>query len=1182
MRLTNLEIKGFKSFADKTVINFNDSITGIVGPNGCGKSNIVDAVRWVLGEQKTTMLRSDKMENIIFNGSKGRKPANFSEVSMTFENTKNLLPTEYNTVTISRTLTRDGESEYRLNSVPCRLKDITLLLLDTGISSDSYAIIELGMVNEILNDVDNSRRRLFEQAAGISKYKARKKETLNKLNLTETDLSRVQDLLFEIETNLKSLETQAKKTQKYYQLKEEYKNISIEWAITSLSTYKESYAMLHKRQDEENDKKLELETVITQLESNLEQQKGGNIAKEQLLASVQRELNHHIDHIRQQENEKNIFTEKLKFLRERNISLRNQVDTANQYLSLIRSEIEKLNTDSEQENTILQQMDSELEILRQELATIKENYSAQKPELEKFQQEYQSNEKRIFELEKKTAVNSSQQDGWQKELQQIEEDTLIKENEFFQLNQSLTQLEENKTTKEKTVTELVEHEEKISEKISSTELSIEQLREQISLGNRKLDAKRNEYNLTKSLVDNLEGFPESIKFLKKNLSWAKNAPLLSDIISCKEEYRASIENLLEPYLNYYVVDNLQEAIAAINLLNEASKGKANFFILNEIPERNDNSNNSSNSSNPVFLSAMNIIETESKYKRLCEYLLNNVFIVDDTTGFSTDNLKSEDGKVLITKSGKFVRSKYTLSGGSVGLFEGKKIGRAKNLEILHQEIEATEKNNAVLNEQLTELQELLQQTKNSSLKTRIEQERNNLNQLSNEYFSLQAKIENLQTIIQSNSNKKISIRQQMENIGQENINLNQHLDELKKTQEVNSGRIKILEEEFVKINAGLNQSTENFNQKNIQFIQQQNKVNSLRQLTEYKQQQVNDNNTQILQNTATMETTEEEISATENKLKELESALLHLYEEQKQKEENVRIAEDDYYKSKSSINQVEHDIREKGKVKEQVTTLLNEIHDKINNLKLELTSLKERLAIEFKVDIDTILDQEKTVELSEEELKEKVERLKNRLDNYGEINPMAVEAFNEMKERYDFITAQKNDLENAKTSLLQTITEIESTATEHFMTAFNKVRENFQNLFRNLFEEQDECDLILLDPNNPLESKLEIIAKPKGKKPLTINQLSGGEQTLTAISLLFSLYLLKPAPFCIFDEVDAPLDDINIGKFNKIIQQFAKESQFVIVTHNKQTMAAVDIIYGVTMADEGVSRVVPVDFRSLN
>jgi chromosome segregation protein len=327
MLLSKLEIKGFKSFGDRMVIHFDKGITGVVGPNGCGKSNVVDAIRWVLGEQKSRMLRSDKMENVIFNGTKNRKPTNLAEVSLTFENTKNLLPTEYTHVTITRRYYRSGESEYLLNGVTCRLKDITNLFMDTGINSNSYAIIELKMIDELLNDKNNSRRDLFEEAAGISKFKSRKKETLRKLEDTDADLERVEDVLFEIEKNLKNLEKQARQTAKYFEIKQEYKEVSINLAKKSVQKHSDSLISIHKKIQEESDQKLAINTKIADKESFLEQTKAELILKEKLLSSRQKSLNEHVNKIRQFESDKKIKNERLRFLEDRSQKLREQIDT---------------------------------------------------------------------------------------------------------------------------------------------------------------------------------------------------------------------------------------------------------------------------------------------------------------------------------------------------------------------------------------------------------------------------------------------------------------------------------------------------------------------------------------------------------------------------------------------------------------------------------------------------------------------------------------------------------------------------------------------------------------------------------------------------------------------------------------------------------------------------------------
>ncbi len=545
MRLVSLEIKGFKSFAEKTVINFNDSVTGVVGPNGCGKSNVVDAIRWVLGEQKTSMLRSEKMENIIFNGTKNRKASSLAEVSLTFENNKNLLPTEFHTVTISRHYYRNGDSEYKLNGITCRLKDITSLFLDTGISSDSYAIIELGMVDEILNDKEHSRRKLFEQAAGISKYKARKKETLNKLEATQGDLNRVDDLLFEIETNLKALEGQARKTERYYKLKEEYTQLSVELALFTLIDFKKSFAALQLQQQQEGDKKLKLETDLVMLEAALSQERADNIDKEKQMLAVQRELNDFVTSIRQKESDKNLLIENLKFEKNKKEALTSQNIKAAADLEQIGKSIYGFHEQKIRQNELLNSASQILDIAQHELGNNRADFSNIKLRLEQQNTIRRELEREFAETEKTIAINVVQRQNLFYEIERSTSEYNARKEEHELLKEQLKATESEEHLKKIAVLELTQSGDALQEQINTLEEELELCREQLRSVQRQLDARQNEYSLTKSFIDNMEGFPDSIKFLKQHPQWATHAPLLSDIISCPIEFRVAIENYLD-------------------------------------------------------------------------------------------------------------------------------------------------------------------------------------------------------------------------------------------------------------------------------------------------------------------------------------------------------------------------------------------------------------------------------------------------------------------------------------------------------------------------------------------------------------------------------------------------------------------------------------------------------------
>ncbi len=1173
MRLKQLEIKGFKSFANETVINFNEDVIGIVGPNGSGKSNIVDAIRWVLGEQKSRELRLDQMSSVIFNGTKRRKAGGVAQVSLTFENTKNLLPTEYHTVTITRMLYRSGESEYRLNGVPCRLKDITSLFLDTGIGSNSYAIIALGMVDDILSDKDNSRRRMFEQAAGVSKYKVRKRETLLKLKNTSDDLERVEDLLFEINNNLKSLEKQARRTKKYFELKAKYKDYSTNLAILKISSLKERQNELRKKLEAEEGRYRQYEVEINKLESELERERKTNLDKEKALSDRQRELNNLVGNIRGMENDKRMNQQKQQFLEENQSKLTEDIRNTKARIRQLEEDIEHYRSELNQEKRLETILEEGLAAAEEKLEQIRKSHGALKEGLDQVVARQQALEREAFELEKQKAINSNQAESNRNDLGRYKKEIEQRGTEVGGLQEKMKALEAEERQKANALSNLERAEEERQERLQHAEAALEALTQKITKVNRELDAKRNEYKLTKSMVENLEGFPESIRFLSttKSPEWDKDTPLLSDLIYVKEDYRVAIENYLEPYLNYYVVQNMEAAYRAIQLLSKTQKGKANFFLLDTFKDYV-----APMALLPDTTRAIDLVETDPAYRNLCSYLLENVLLTDK----EEINASMPEGDfVLLSRSGRYIRRRYSVSGGSIGLFEGKKIGRKKNLEVLDSAIRKLEREENRLSTEFYTLKSSIESLKAQRTPSQIQQEQASLNRLMQEKAALSTRLENFESFIREADEKRAAIERAIKKLEEANTGIEAALKE--KNKEVSGVKEQIANTDvnYRQVAEELSEASSSYNNKNIEFIRQQNKVSALQRELSFREKQLEEARTAVTSNQQKLESAGEEVKGIQDSIGLLEKQLQEAYARRKEKESLLTEAEQTYFQARGGINELEDKLRKINKQRQDAQLLVNNLKDKANDLKYEVSSVAQRLRIEFNIDINTIINEEVQGDIPQEELEMKVERLRSRLENYGEINPMAVEAYDEMKERYESITQQRDDILQAKQDLEDTIKEIEETATTQFLEAFEKARLYFIDVFRSLFTEDDTCDLILLDPEDPLESRIEIVAKPKGKRPQTINQLSGGEKTLTATALLFALYLLKPAPFCIFDEVDAPLDDANIEKFNRIIKKFSRDSQFIIVTHNKLTMAAVDTIYGVYMAEQGVSGVSPVDFR---
>jgi chromosome segregation protein len=614
---------------------------------------------------------------------------------------------------------------------------------------------------------------------------------------------------------------------------------------------------------------------------------------------------------------------------------------------------------------------------------------------------------------------------------------------------------------------------------------------------------------------------------------------------------------------------------AIHLLDSNKKGKANFFLLDQLNEQLA----AQPPAQPLAgaTAAIDIVEYDARYASLVKYLLGNVWIA---TG--EEVLAQADGQVILEQSGKYVKGKFALSGGSVGLFEGKKIGRAKNLEKLVEEIAALEQVVAAIKADIQSRHNEVMEYNNQLQERAIAETQKKVQELTNKSFGVNNRIESINSSEQTAVRRLSEMEQQLElarkGLEADRVNLTLFNDQLATL----SAEIHTVETDYAAAEQAYTTINAQYNEQNLQLAKQQAKLTAIKQEASFKKNQLEELKRQIESSTQQLAEATASIKETATALELIEQDLLGLYRRKEDEGKQLSEADQSYYNLRNALSEKESSLRLQVKEKEQADQLLNIIKDKINELRLQLAGIKERLNVEFKVDIDQILDEPRATEDALEDLQADCDRMKKRLENIGEVNPTAIEAFTEMKKRYEFIVEQKNDLVNAKDTLMQTIQEVETTANQKFLNTFNQVRENFQRVFKALFTEEDTADMVLENPDDLAETGIDIVAKPKGKRPTSITQLSGGEKTLTATALLFAIYLIKPAPFCILDEVDAPLDDANVGKFTNMIRQFSKESQFIMVTHNKTTMATVDVIYGVTMQEQGVSKLVPVDFRNLS
>ena len=935
----------------------------------------------------------------------------------------------------------------------------------------------------------------------------------------------------------------------------------------------ETFDNTQKRITAENDKKQALNTQLLKEEAAIEKLKSDLILKEKVLATQQKSLNDHVHSIRSYENEKKIKVARQRFLQDKIDQLKNQINQGQESADRSSFAIQGLKKTFETAKNDLEAHLGSLNLLEEKFESQKQATQEGQDQLDISNQNYLTARESVFQYSKNLEIKEIQLNTLKVEIEKTNSDSSDHNNSLQEFETKVNEIVLEKEQKQTIFDHLFKEQKALDEKKKSLIGKIDLLKDEFNLVNRSLDAKQNEYSLTKSLIDNLEGFPEAIKFLKKKSQW-KSTPLLSDVIACPKDYRVCIENFLEPYMNYYVFDKTGDAIDAIALLNDANKGRANFFIIELLETFKPHDILPIDS----LQSATELIDYDVKYTKLITYLLHNVYIYEGNKPQETDEL------VFIEKSGKIIHKTYSISGGSVGLFEGKRIGRAKNLETLSAEIKKLKHQQQILSQKLLESQNEFEKIKLKDKLVELEGLKDEINKINESYATFKTRQEQFFNLLNSNTTRKEDIQNQIKVIREE-FNLlqpkqkEQQTSLIKWEQTVNEQKISV-----EKLNQLLASDSSGYNEANVKYHQEKNKVDRIAQEILHKEESFQNSTKRIENDHEELRNSEKDLNHLISNTVTEDDQLVEMYAQKESYELALSEVEKAYYQHRGNIEVQEKNLKEIQHNRESADQLLMEWREKLSDAKIHLNSIKDRLSVEFDVVLENIEDSDLKPEyekLGFDALDNQVKISKTKLENMGAINPMAMEAYDEIKERHNFITTQKEDLLKAKDTLLSTIEEIDVVAKETFLSSFESIKKNFIKVFRTLFTEEDDCDLNLARPDDPLESPIDIIAKPKGKRPLTINQLSGGEKTLTATALLFAIYLIKPAPFCIFDEVDAPLDDANIDKFNQIIREFSNDSQFIIVTHNKRTMSSTDLIYGITMIEQGISKVIPVDLRAL-
>ncbi len=1190
MYLSKLEILGFKSFAQKTNVNFNEGVTSIVGPNGCGKTNIVDSIRWVLGEQRSGALRSDKMENVIFNGTTSRKPMGMAEVSLTIHNNKGILPTEYTDVTITRRIFRSGESEYLLNKNICRLKDITNLFMDTGIGANAYSVIELKMVETILSNKADERRTMFEEAAGVNKYKLRRRLSLRKLDEVRLDLTRVNDIVSEVEKKVNSLERQAKRADKYNRISSALRELEMDLAEREFALYLSQKEEARNLKEENLQKKISLESELSKLNDELKQIKQKLSEAENALKNKRTELTLKTEEIHKVENH-------LSVSKERNTSLGKNIERYKEELIELKAQYEEAENLINESSELISSFEQRFDEKENEKKEIEKNAAGLKELLETKR----NNLKELSELQLEKFKEIT---GRENELSNLEKALETKNLAINKLNQKIQSFTGNIAKTVGFIEELGNEKNGLEKRLSESEevysrkqKEKEELEKQLnSLRTKELEDKshlntlKEKINFIQTLIENLEGVSKGSKALLENSDWAKGEKnLLAHIGNTQDEYRFAVEASLRSDINNILVETFDDLLNGIEYLRENEIGKAAFYVKNtnqnskrglidKLKNYSVNRQKKNLAKETGFINwTSKLIQTEPKWEEFFTRLLNRTVVVENIeTAFKLSE-KYPDFN-FVTMQGDFLTSTGLIEAGSAPKLDDSLFGRMKLLENLKNEFPLKEK-------ELTALQKSIEETEikidQIDLKVLSEQGRMIVNDLANvEKQIAQFEFEKTKAVDEIEK-----ARVEIQELATESNRLDNEKNKLFELISENQEDKRNADSEREKLESDFSASEEEFNE----LIKNQNRLNlelerllGERKNTENAIDRAKDSidtiNKTIAKREADIESFTEEVRTLISIIEEktLESDELNT------EKSNLNKEEDDlnsaYKEIQNQINMLEEQQNVLRKDREMVSDEMHNAEIKINELGIKLNNLEEHILENYSIK----LDRKEYDDLGVFDFKarsEEVHSLKQQVKNLGPINLLAYSEFEEEKQRFEFLTKQRNDLVESERDVIKTIEEINNTAQQLFTETFEKIRENFINIFRGLFNPGDEADLRIEENADPLEAKIEIIAKPKGKRPTSIDLLSGGEKTLTAIALLFAIYLVKPSPFCILDEIDAPLDDANIDRFTKIIQDFSKDTQFIVVTHNKRTMEAASTMYGVTMQEEGISKLVSVRFN---
>ena len=1178
MYLKRIETIGFKSFADKTVVEFEQGVTAVVGPNGSGKSNISDAIRWVLGEQSAKSLRGGKMEDIIFAGTSTRKPLNFAEVTLVLDNSCGSLPIDYEEVSITRRVYRTGDSEYLINKQKVRLKDVVDLIMDTGIGHDSLSIISQDKVKAIVEARVEDRRVIIEEAAGVLKYKMRKKEATRKLESTSDNLSRVQDIIFELEDQVEPLRKQSEQAEKYMVLKQECSDSEISVLAYDIKTLNDQMERSKKERKDVEFEHVSINVKIANDERRRDTLKQNQQAQERQLEQLQADLVETSEWIQKLQGQRDVLKERHKNassnkeeLAEQQAQLESRLETSQVELKTAEEAMTKTKTLLETKQSQLQKVSEEYQHLEEnlkiQLDTTRDAYFEDVNRLASVKNQYIAINQQIKRTE--TTLERINED---EEKALLDRDALVQEQETFkaQYGKFETSLKEKRDLYQQLYKE---HQQRLKQ----AEMETNRHRHLTH----QLDKMNNRLQWLEDAQKDFSGFNEGVKKILKAREQGQVSGIegaVAELVTVPKELELAMDVVLGPVMQQIVTTNDDSAKKAIDFLKKHHAGRATFLPLNVIKSRllpMDVQNRIQGNQDVVGV-ASQLVGYDQRYRQIVENILGNIIVTKDLNVAKNLAKQLNYRYRIVTLEGDVINAGGAMTGGAVKR-QGSSLLRQKN------EIEDCQR-------QIQQLTDELEQSK-----VLQEEWAQTVKQSEKELQKVQLAGERLKEKMSEVNQQKLAFeyREKSQNEREQllRIERREHEAELKQLVEKNNQLAEdrlVLEQRIEEAKATIETLEEQLEQ------QEELKSQLLQQMTELKVD-VAKLETALHNECATFERLKGETEQVRTRLKELldkiaesEQALLgnddevvqleaNLAEKKEKREGIIEQIQDQRVtltKVSQELETLEREVRESHKVQQKMAESLNQLDVSIGKVDVEMDIMIKKLEEEYQMTFDHA-NENYPLKGSIEEIKSRIRSIKGQIAALGEINVGAIQEYQRVKERYDFLTTQRDDLIEAKATLEETINEMDQEMTVKFKETFDLVREQYMEIFKKLFG-GGSADLVLTDPHDLLHTGVEIIAQPPGTKLKTSNLLSGGQKALTSIALLFAILKVRTVPFCVLDEVEAALDEANVARYANYLKAFSNETQFIVITHRKGTMEKADVLYGVTMQERGVTKLVSV------